>query len=83
MDTDNTQENAAEIQIREERSFIHDLSSPLMVAMGMIDFVDMKIDKESDPKIIERLAKAKKALDKMNELLKNRRRSLIERMEQE
>ena len=76
-------EENVEIQIREERSFIHDLSSPLMIAMGMVDFVKMKIDTDTDPKIIERLGKAQKALNRMNELLKERRRALIERMENE
>ena len=81
--TSQAAEDKAEAQIREERSFIHDISSPLMIAMGMIDFVNLKIDKDSDPKILERLAKAQKAMDRMNTLLKERRRTLIELMEQE
>ena len=69
---------------KEERAFIHDISSPLMIATGMIDFVSNKIEKEAvDPKILEKLAKAQKALDKMVGLLKNRRKSLIERMDEE
>ena len=64
--------------IKTERKFIHDLASPLMIAMGMVDSVNGKIEDEN---LKQRLGKASNALPKMNDILKNRRSGLIEIME--
>ena len=68
--------------IKEERAFLHDLSSPLMVAMGMVDFVSKKIPNETEADEVNKvkMEKAKKALDKLATLLKDRRALLITRM---
>ena len=62
----------------DERKFIHDLASPLMIAMGMVDSVNNKID---DGDLKQRLEKSKAALDKMNTILRERRTKLIEILE--
>lgn len=76
-----TQENSnVEQFINEERSFIHDLSSPLMIAAGMTDLsLSMNTKKEYE-KSAEKLIKAQKALSRMSELLKIRRKTLIDRI---
>jgi hypothetical protein len=59
----------------DERAFIHDLSSPLMVAIGALD-VALGLLEKSEPKnpaLIERLNKAHAALDKITTILRARR----------
>ena len=67
-------------KVAEERAFIHDLSSPLMVALGMVDLALSKLPEDEDA-VKTKLQKAKKSLDKMSELLKDRRTQLLERLE--
>ncbi len=64
--------------IQEERKFIHDVSSPLMVALGMIDVGTDILEKKQDIETAQvKLEKAKKALDKLTLILKERRTLLI------
>ena len=66
-----------ELSTRGQRDFIHDLSSPLTVALGMVDSA-LRSTKESDAKAAEKLEKARSALVKMSEILKSRRQLLID-----
>lgn len=72
-------------RVKEERAFLHDISSPLMITMGMIDYVNSHLQKNeltSDDieKYLTKLGKAKNALEKMAQLLKDRRSILIEKI---
>jgi|SaaInlStandDraft_5_1057022.scaffolds.fasta_scaffold05175_5 hypothetical protein len=69
--------------IKEERKFIHDVSSPLMVAIGMLDVsVGVLTNKQDIDGALVKLEKSKKALEKMTAILKERRSSLIKFMEE-
>lgn len=60
----------------DERKFLHDLSNQLVVAQGMGAIVARslhELEGDIDPKIIERLDKGNKAIDKMITLIKERR----------
>ena len=64
-----------ELLIRSERDFIHDLSSPLMIAHGMLESA---MELESDEATREdRLNRSSEAMLKMSKLLKERRKRLI------
>ena len=67
-------------RVAEERAFIHDISSPLMVAMGMVDFAETKVP-EGEESLRIKLQKAQKALARMSALLKDRRELLIKELE--
>ena len=67
-------------KIAEERAFIHDLSSPLMVALGMVDFTANKLPEEQTA-LLEKLQKAQKALNRIATLLKDRRSLLLKELE--
>lgn len=64
----------------DERKFLHDLSNQLVVAQGMGAIVMRSLNEleegSIDPKIIERLDKGNKAIDKMIALIKERRVTL-------
>lgn len=59
--------------IRAQRDFIHDMSSPLTIALGMVD----SALKGAPPELAPKLEKAKNALNKMANLLRERRQELI------
>lgn len=68
-------------QAMEERKFLHDLSNQLVVAHGMGSFVLKQFEKredETDPKEFERLKKSITAVEKMIDLIKERRSILYE-----
>lgn len=67
-------------QIRYERDFIHDLATPLMIAMGMSDYVLNSL--EANTEDFERLTKAKNSLNKINEIIKARRKVLVDQSNQ-
>lgn len=71
--------------IREERAFIHDLSSPLAIASGLLEILAEELinfnSLEEQQKV--RLQKAIGSLEKMKELLRARRSHLIEKQEAE
>lgn len=67
-------------QIKAERTFIHDLATPLMIAQGMVDSVLSKLEVESEE--AQRLQKSAKALGKMANILKERRQVLISQSDQ-
>lgn len=59
----------------DERKFLHDLSNHLVVAQGMSSFVlrTLKDQKPVEAKDVERLEKAIEAINRMTNLLKERR----------
>lgn len=61
--------------ILEERSFLHDISNQLVIAQGMGGFVLNSIQKESgdDSKEYERMGKTITAIDKMIQMVRERR----------
>lgn len=67
-------ENIKEI-IAEERKFLHDISNHIVVAHGMANFVlkSIKVNANVEAKEVERLEKSIEAINKMTELLQNRR----------
>ncbi len=71
-------ESAVEQMALEERKFLHDISNQMVVAQGMSSIALKHLGKmdDVDPKIIERLEKTTKAVNKMIELIKARRTSL-------
>lgn len=60
--------------IRMERDFLHDISSPLMVAMGMLEAAT---ESEEMDKMKEKAQKAGKALARMTQMVKNHRKILV------
>ncbi len=58
-----------------ERKFLHDIANHIVVAHGMANFVMRAIKDQPgiQPKEIERLGKSLDAINKMTELLKERR----------
>lgn len=64
--------------IMEERKFLHDISNHIVVAHGMATFVHrvIKNNPSVEAKEIERLEKSIEAINKMTELLKERRATL-------
>lgn len=69
-------EKSVEQMALDERKFLHDLSNQLVVAQGMGAIVHRGLvnsEVEVDPKIIERIEKGNKAVDKMIVLIKERR----------
>lgn len=62
-------------QIKSEREFLHDLSSPLMIAMGMVDAARDKLD-PSQSEADEKLEKAKNALRRLTDKVNERRQEL-------
>jgi signal transduction histidine kinase len=68
------------LSARSQRDFIHDLASPLTVALGMVDSALRAVSDENTP-AKEKLEKAKKSLLKMNELMKARRELLVKASE--
>jgi hypothetical protein len=61
-----------------ERKFLHDIANHIVVAQGMLSFVQKNAvaDKPLDEKDIERLEKAYIAVTKMTALMKERRAAL-------
>lgn len=61
---------------QEERKFLHDLCNHLVVAQGMGSVVLKGLNAQKDvvdPKVLERMEKALKAVEKMMVLTKERR----------
>lgn len=65
-----------------ERKFIHDLSNHIVVAHGMATFVlrTLKTNASVDAKEIERLEKSIDAINRMTDLLKERRAEVMNKM---
>ncbi len=61
-----------------ERKFLHDLANHIVVAHGMLSFVQRaaQAGEKLDEKEVERLEKAMNAVSKMTALLKERRAAL-------
>ena len=58
-----------------ERKFLHDLASPLTIAQGMTDAASeiVRDRKPIDEKLLNKLEKSTKALERMTEMLRLRR----------
>jgi len=69
--------------IKGERVFLHDLSNSLLVAQGMGGFVVMALKKivAEDAKEYQRMTKVTKAVDKMIDLVQDRRAVLKSKTE--
>ena len=67
----------------EERKFLHDISNPLTIAQGMTESVldTLKGQSGIDEKVITRLEKAVKAMERMGGSIRARREILINREE--
>ena len=74
-------ELAPEARTRQERDFLHHLSTPLTVALMQSDHLIDVIQVEG--KTLERMEKIRTALQKMASLLNERREILIQRTDQE
>lgn len=59
--------------INAERTFLHDLATPLMVAGGQAEYLIKKINSGGCDDIIPRLEKIIKATNQLGHLLENRR----------
>ncbi|MCB9025840.1 MAG: hypothetical protein H6625_05955 [Bdellovibrionaceae bacterium] len=59
-----------------ERSFLHGISTPLMVAMSQMDFILVKKEDMSPEEMLEKINKAKLALQKVSSAV-HERRSLL------
>lgn len=70
---------SAKTEIEEERKFLHDISNQLLVAHGMGNFVAKAVKGAfpEDSKECQRSDKAMAAIDKIIELVKDRREHLI------
>ncbi len=64
--------------LKEERRFLHDISSPLMVALGMVDAVvsHIKVAPNIDPILVSKLEKATAAMGLMTGQIRERREKL-------
>lgn len=67
--------------LAEERKFLHDISNHIVVAHGMATFVlrSIKDNPGVESKEVERLEKSIEAINKMTDLLKERRSVLVAR----
>ena len=67
--------------VADERKFLHDISNHIVVAHGMATFVlrTLKDNPSVDAREIDRLEKSIAAINKMTELLRERRVVLHER----
>ena len=74
-------DEALQAVIAEERKFLHDVSNHIVVAHGMATFAlrTLKDNPTVDAREIDRLEKSIAAINKMTELLRDRRAVLIER----
>lgn len=70
---------AIDDDIKKERAFIHDLSSPLMIAMGMIESLQTGLDEDNIKDQKMKAEKALKALNRIADLVKERRSLLVEK----
>ena len=76
MSSENTNDVSSEANANvEERKFLHDVSNHIVVAHGMATFVlrTIKDNAAVDKREIERLEKALVAINKMTELIHERR----------
>ncbi len=69
---------ADEQYIKEERTFLHDVSNHLVVAQGMANYTlgKIKAEKPEDAKEVVRLTKAVKAIEEIINLVKARREKI-------
>lgn len=65
----------------DEREFLHNLASPLSTALFLVDALLDSVQKRAtgDPGELEQVIKIYKSLDKIKNLLKDRREELIKR----
>lgn len=69
---------AADLEhIKQERAFLHDMASPLTIALGMTSSGMSLLKAGQMEEAVIKLEKAQKALDRMREGLEKRREKLI------
>lgn len=61
---------------KDEREFLHDIATPLMVALGHVEHVFEHPGSEDEERTRQRLEKAYNSLKKMSEKLHARRKTL-------
>jgi hypothetical protein len=59
--------------VEEQRQFLHDLSSPLMIAMGIVETTQVLLTRDGHTAEAERLEKARVAITRMSDMLKANR----------
>lgn len=62
--------------ITAQRKFLHDVASPLMIALGMTDTAISQLDDGENEKLRSRLEKSKTALTRISQMLKSNRAML-------
>ncbi|MCB0384799.1 MAG: hypothetical protein KDD43_05350 [Bdellovibrionales bacterium] len=68
--------------VERQRQFLHDLSSQLMIAMGMVETTQIIMTREARTDEATRLGKAQVALGKMSDMLKTHRQEIKVLMEE-
>lgn len=63
--------------IKIQRAFLHDIATPLMIAGGSLDFITDNLP-DSDPKLVDRVQKTQKAVEKITALLRTHRKHIID-----
>ena len=70
--------------LSEDREFLHDISTPITVAQGMLSMANGQIDKGiSAEDVLSKLKKSEQAMEQIVEMVMNRRQELIQQQEQE
>ena len=77
MDDTNKPQTFSEL-IKHQRTFLHDIASPLMIALGMTEIVAAKLEQGDVEKHREKLEKAHKSLVKISDSLKSNRSLLVD-----
>lgn len=62
--------------VEEQREFLHDLSSPLMIAMGIVEATQLLLTRDGHTAEAERLEKARVAINRMSDMVKANRTRL-------
>lgn len=65
--------------IKSSRSFLHDISNQLLIAHGMESFVINNLKKRGDidEKIISKMEKSLKAMDKIMDMMKDHKQYIV------
>lgn len=64
---------------KEQRKFLHDIASPMTIAMGMLDSALESLQKTTgvDPVVINKLKKSASAMERMAEMIRVRRSEIV------
>lgn len=61
---------------KDEREFLHDISTPIMIAMGHLEYLSQEDPRTDIEKTKVRIEKSFKSLKKLSDKLQERRKSL-------